>query len=48
MEPVLQSCNTVLLRFLDAHIQYLLNLEDENHKFLTHHLFRFFMFNLIQ
>jgi hypothetical protein len=33
---------------LQSHIQYLLNLEDENHGFSRHHLFPFFMFNLIQ
>ncbi|HYP43548.1 MAG TPA: DUF6570 domain-containing protein, partial [Candidatus Nitrosocosmicus sp.] len=33
---------------LEAHVQYLLNLDDENHGFLRHHLFPFFMFNLIQ
>ena len=34
--------------FLQSHIQYLLNLEDENHGFSRYQLFPFFMFNLIQ
>jgi hypothetical protein len=44
--PELQ--NRTIKISLESHIQYLLNLEDENHKFSTHHLFRFFMFNLKQ
>jgi hypothetical protein len=44
--PELQ--NRTIKISLESHIQYLLNLENENHKFSTHHLFRFFMFNLIQ
>jgi hypothetical protein len=33
---------------MEAHVKYLMNLGDKNHGFSKHHLFPFFMFNLIQ
>jgi hypothetical protein len=33
---------------IEAHVKYSMNLDDKDHGFAKHHLFIFFMFNLIQ